>query len=329
MTSINQIKSLNVSDVSNISWTEIGNNLPSGISTSNILDGKLKVGFIKNLQDMGITSPNNVDTTNSTKNMNGYQKYTDALLTGNSSAITDISNNGAHLGNREFTKNTGIQCMDNTQQVQDRWFVVDGMAYLNGDSTKNGLMFSAYQTLQDAKDLSNNASDIVTNNMSDNNCISVNLIKNSNGDTEKGYISTNEYNILKKKSPSIFASTNEGFLGDGGHGHGHGGGHGHGHGHGHDGGHYNSGSGGYGLFYNYGVYPGYRTFGGFFRSDSGEKSPNNEGRRPELFELEENREKKLTIEDDIITGFFLGSLTVLSLFLLYRLFERMPSKMED
>ena len=80
-------------------------------------------------------------------------------------------------------------------------------------------------------------------------------------------------------------------MGDGGHGHG-------GHGHG--------GGGGYGLFYNYGVYPGYRTF-----------------------ELEENREKKLTIEDDIITGFFLGSLTVLSLFLLYRLFERMPSKMED
>ena len=239
---------------------------------------------------MGISSPNNVDTTNSTKNMNGYQKYTDALLTGNSSATT-ISNNGAPLGNREFTKNTGIQCMDNTQQVQERWFVVDGMAYLNGDTTKNGLMFSGYQTLQDTKDLSKNASDIVTNNMSDNNCISVNLITNSNGDTEKGYISTNEYNILKKKSPSIFASTNEGFLGDGGHGHG-------GHGHG--------GGGGYGLFYNYGVYPGYRTF-----------------------ELEENREKKLTIEDDIITGFFLGSLTVLSLFLLYRLFERMPSKMED
>ena len=282
MTSMNQINSLNVSNINDINWNDVNTNLPSGISTSNILDGTFKVGFIKNLQDMGISSPNNVDTTNSTKNMNGYQKYTDALLTGNSSATT-ISNNGAPLGNREFTKNTGIQCMDNTQQVQERWFVVDGMAYLNGDTTKNGLMFSGYQTLQDTKDLSKNASDIVTNNMSDNNCISVNLITNSNGDTEKGYISTNEYNILKKKSPSIFASTNEGFLGDGGHGH-----------------------GGHGLFYNYGVYPGYRTF-----------------------ELEENREKKLTIEDDIITGFFLGSLTVLSLFLLYRLFERMPSKMED
>ena len=290
MTSMNQINSLNVSNINDINWNDVNTNLPSGISTSNILDGTFKVGFIKNLQDMGISSPNNVDTTNSTKNMNGYQKYTDALLTGNSSATT-ISNNGAPLGNREFTKNTGIQCMDNTQQVQERWFVVDGMAYLNGDTTKNGLMFSGYQTLQDTKDLSKNASDIVTNNMSDNNCISVNLITNSNGDTEKGYISTNEYNILKKKSPSIFASTNEGFLGDGGHGHG-------GHGHG--------GGGGYGLFYNYGVYPGYRTF-----------------------ELEENREKKLTIEDDIITGFFLGSLTVLSLFLLYRLFERMPSKIED
>ena len=307
MTSMNQIKSLNVSNINDINWNDVNTNFPDKKpeNRDKVLDGSLKVGFIKNLQDMGITSPNNVDTINSIKNMNGYQKYTDALLTGNSSATT-ISNNGAPLGNREFTKNTGIQCMDNTQQVQERWFVVDGMAYLNGDTTKNGLMFSGYQTLQDAKDLSKNASDIVTNNMSDNNCISVNLIKNSNGDTEKGYISTNEYNILKKKSPSIFASTNEGFLGDGGHGHGHGGGHGHGHGHGHDGGHYNSGGGGYGLFYNYGVYPGYRTF-----------------------ELEENREKKLTIEDDIITGFFLGSLTVLSLFLLYRLFERMPSKMED
>jgi len=291
--------------INDIDWNVIDKKYTS-IDQSDVLNGNFQLGYIKTLNNMGISSPNNVDAINSKKNMDGYQQYINALSTGDSTATT-TSNNGAPLGDREFIKSTGIKCMDNNQQFQDRWFVVDGMAYLNGDSTKKGLMFSGYQTLQDAKDLSDNAKNIVDKNTDDNHCVRVNLIKNGRGDTEQGYISTNEYNIWKKKSPSIFAASgNEGFSGHGGGGH---------HGH-HGGGH------GYSKGYYYGV------GGGYYYDPWYYSYPYPLTRTYEV-ELEEKVPRKLTIEDDIITGFFLGSVTVLSLFLLYRLFDRVPMKIAD
>ena len=323
---VDQIKSLTVTDLSGINWTDISTNVNSK-TLSDVLNGTFKVGYIKNMGDMGITSPNNVDKASYKKNMDGYQQYANALLTGDSTATT-TSNNGAPLGDREFIKSTGIKCMDNTQQIQDRWFVVDGMAYLNGDSTKKGLMFSGYQTLQDAKDLNDNAWNIVGKNTDDNHCLRVNLIKNGNGETEQGYISTNEYKIWKKKNPPIFdASGNEGFSGDGGHVGGHHGGGGGSHHGGGGGSHHGGGGGGHG--YSKGYYYGGEGGGGGYYYNPWYYPYSYPLARTYEVELEERVPRKLTIEDDIITGFFLGSVTVLSLFLLYRLFDRVPMKIAD
>jgi hypothetical protein len=163
------------------------------------------------MDDMGISSPNNIDTISYKKNMDGYQQYTNALLTGDSTATT-TANNGAPLGDREFIKDTGIKCMDNISTNSGSMVCGGWHGIFERRRHQKGLMFSGYQTLQDAKNLGDNAGNIVDKNTDDNHCVQVNLIKNGNGETEPGYISTNEYNIWKKKNPPIFAaSKNEGF----------------------------------------------------------------------------------------------------------------------
>ena len=270
---------------------------------SKVVNGTFNVGYIKNLAAMGITPATNVGTLSVTKNMAGYQQYENALLGGNSSATTSAQN-GAPLGNRKFEKQGG-QCMDNTQQVQERSFVVDGMAYLNGDTSKTGLMYSAYQTIQDSKDLL-----AAAQLPDDNKCVKVKLIKNSRGDTESGYISTNEYNVWKKKQPSIFAA--EGFEVSG-------------------------------RVDRYNVQPYYSyvgdgnavTMNGFFNDQIIDANWLLNPMRVKTLVLEDDEESedspsiKLNIDEDIVTGFFLGSITVLSLFLIYRLFDRMPRKLSD
>jgi hypothetical protein len=277
--------------------------IPDGIDMSKVVNGTFNVGYIKNLAAMGITPATNVDTLSVTKNMAGYQQYENALLGGNSSATT-LAQNGAPLGNRKFEKQGG-QCMDNTQQVQERSYVVDGMAYLDGDTSKTGLMYSAYQTIQDSKDLL-----AAAQLLDDNKCVKVKLIKNSQGDTESGYISTNEYNVWKKKQPSIFAA--EGFEVSG-------------------------------RVDRYNIQPYYSyvgdgnavTVNGFFNDQIIDANWLLNPMRVKTLVLEDDEESedspsiKLNIDEDIVTGFFLGSITVLSLFLIYRLFDRMPRKLSD
>ena len=211
------MSSLNITDITNNDWTKISNNMNNAVTTVSqstplMKNGQLNMGWIKNPQEMGITDPNTtINTKDVNKNMNSYQQYYNALMTGNSPA-TKIQNNGKPLGNREFVKNTGIQCLDTKNNIQDRYYVVDGMAIYNGNTVNNGLMNSAYQTLQDIKDIRDTAGNILngtslSTTYQDNSCVLVNLIKDGKGNTESGYISTNEYNIWKKKNPPIFSES--------------------------------------------------------------------------------------------------------------------------
>ena len=150
----------------------------------------------------------------------------------------------------------------------------------------------------------------------------MNLIKNANGETEKGYISTNEYDIFKKKNPSIFAA-GEGFENH----------------HGHHGGTVNRFNSQFNDHHHY-LYDNhnYGNVGqGFFYdsiiNSNWLMSPVYVRPLENIHELEERieeeREKRLDIKDDIVTGFFLGSITVLSLFILYRLIDRNPLTIRD
>jgi hypothetical protein len=258
---------------------------------------KINIGWIKNTQSMGITDPSTMMRTNEIqKNMQGYQQYYNALMTGNSQATT-IQNNNQPLGNREFIKDTGMNCVANNGDIQDRYYVVDGMAYYNGDSVNNGLVQSTYQTLQDIKDLSNNAGNIITNktDYKDNSCVYVNLIKDGYGNKESGYISTNEYNIWKKKNPAIFSENFETFSERPDN-----------------------------------IVYGFTRLNNFVNYDYKLRNKNidinidivmeNDNKIKE-YGNESNNDSNigLIIQDDLITGFFLGSITILGLYVVFRL----------
>lgn len=295
-TILQNFNSLHVTDISNVNWADLSTNFPTTDPS------EINMGWIKNSQSMGITDPNIYMSENAAKkNMQGYQEYYNALMTGNSQATT-IQNNKQPLGNREFIKDTGIKCTSNEGNIEDRYYVVDGMAYYNGDSVNNGLVKSAYQTLRDTKDLSNNAARIITDgNYNDNSCVYVNLIKDGYGNKESGYISTNEYNIWKKKNPAIFSENFEMFSDRP----------------------------------NNIVY-GFNRLNNFVNYHCTPRNKNidinidiimeNNGKKKEYEneyenEYEENNDLKtgLIIQDDLITGFFMGSITILGLYVVFRL----------
>lgn len=294
---LQNINSLNVTETSNIKWNDLSND----INSFEIDPTQKDIGWIKNPTTMGITDPNTAIKSNEVKkNIQGYQEYYNALISGKSQATT-IQNNNQPLGNREFIKPTNIKCMDNDGNIQDRYYIVDGMAYYNGDSVNNGLVRSAYQTLQDITDLSNNAGKIITEptTYSDNTCVMVNLIKDGNGNKESGYISTNEYNIWKKKNPSIF-SENFSILSQE-------------------------------PLHNSNTVYGFNHLNNFGKYDF-QCSNKNIDINIDIFmennkKNEENNDEEeeimnqtgLVIKDDLITSFFLGSITVLGLYVVFRL----------
>ena len=192
------LQTLNVTDINTVDYDKIdGQFTPSYIANKTIPS----IGWIKNDNEMGITDPNTtLDVVGVGKNIDKYQQYFGALTTGKSSA-TKIQNNGQPLGNREFITLPNMKCFDSKFTLHQKQSIVDGMAYYNGDKTNTGVALSAYQTLQDVKDLGNNASN--QQNMQDISCVQVKLIKDGYGNTEKGYISTNEYYVWQKKDPPI------------------------------------------------------------------------------------------------------------------------------
>ena len=332
---ISNIQTLNVGDLTNVDWNYIAKN---SLSTETVTDasnnhtmltGDIKVGWLKNPTDMGITSPNVQNPMYSKNNLKRYQDYNDLLIKSAGSPASKIPNNGQPLGNREFIKKTGMSCQDPEGNIQSRYYVVDGMSYYQTNPENTGLVFSAYQSLQDIDALKQNAKQITSDpSYKDNTCVQVNLIKDGKGTTESGYISTNEYNIWRKKTPPIFMETfveGHGSCGGGG---GHdGGGGGHGGGGGGHGGHgrgyvgsrgaIEGGGGSDGWFYGWSSYPENVVIPTYVTEDD----------VYEMRKYHDSDAQSMVISDDIITVFFLGSITVLGLYVVYRMLDRVPQKM--
>jgi hypothetical protein len=185
------------------------------------------------------------------------------------------------------------------------------MSYYKDDPSKKGLIFSAYQSLHDdLPALLQNAKDYPDPNK-DHRCVKVNLITDGYNNKDTGYISTKEYEIWKKKNPPIFSEGfTEGHCGHGGRSGGYHEGTGHSRGFV---GNYGSGEGPEARYF----YPNYLIYDEMVDD---KRHENNQDLIREYNKLNQ----QLTISDDIITSFFLGSITVLGLFLIYRMFDRMP-----
>ena len=306
------LKTLNVTDVNDVSYGKVNDTQFTPSSMNNIPS----IGWIKNDNEMGITDPNTtLDVVGVGKNIDKYQQYFGALITGKSPA-TKIQNNGQPLGNREFITLPDMKCFDSKFTLHQKQSIVDGMAYYNGDKTNTGVALSAYQTLQDVKDLGNNA--LKQQNMQDISCVQVKLIKDGYGNTEKGYISTNEYYVWQKKDPPIVSL--EPFCVDQ-----------------------------YGQALPQGRQDTvlgkndvYGHTSQIFVDKHGTKydySYNNTniysvpyimvdpGQNESIIMSEDDYESKnpyyrLVIDDDIITSLFLGTITVLGLYIIYRMFEK-------
>ena len=302
------LKTLNVTDVNDVNYVKVDDQLTQNNTIPSI-------GWIKNDNEMGITDPNTtLDVVGVGKNIDKYQQYFDALITGKSPA-TKIQNNGQPLGNREFITLPNMKCFDSKFTLHQKQSIVDGMAYYNGDKTNTGVALSAYQTLQDVKDLGNNASN--QQNMQDISCVQVKLIKDGYGNTEKGYISTNEYYVWQKKDPPI-VSLEPFCVAD-------------------------DTDQGKNIVYGKGSFLGQQlTQTGVLYPEkfilTTVNSPRlaGEDRRidnntniysvPYSMSEEDDESKnpyyRLVIDDDIITSLFLGTITVLGLYIIYRMFEK-------
>jgi len=302
------LKTLNVTDVNDVNYVKVDDQLTQNNTIPSI-------GWIKNDNEMGITDPNTtLDVVGVGKNIDKYQQYFGALITGKSPA-TKIQNNGQPLGNREFITLPNMKCFDSKFTLHQKQSIVDGMAYYNGDKTNTGVALSAYQTLQDVKDLGNNASN--QQNMQDISCVQVKLIKDGYGNTEKGYISTNEYYVWQKKDPPI-VSLEPFCVAD-------------------------DTDQGKNIVYGKGSFLGQQlTQTGVLYPEkfilTTVNSPRlaGEDRRidnntniysvPYIMSEEDDESKnphyRLVIDDDIITSLFLGTITVLGLYIIYRMFEK-------
>jgi hypothetical protein len=305
------LKTLNVTDINDVSYGKVNDTQFTSSSMNNIPS----IGWIKNDNEMGITDPNTtLDVVGVGKNIDKYQQYFGALITGKSPA-TKIQKNGQPLGNREFITLPDMKCFDSKFTLHQKQSIVDGMAYYNGDKTNTGVALSAYQTLQDVKDLGNNA--LKQQNMQDISCVQVKLIKDGYGNTEKGYISTNEYYVWQKKDPPI-VSLEPFYVAD-------------------------DTDQGKNIVYGKGSFLGQQlTQTGVLYPEkfilTTVNSPRlaGEDRRidnntniysvPYIMSEEDDELKnpyyRLVIDDDIITSLFLGTITVLGLYIIYRMFEK-------
>lgn len=310
------LKTLNITDVNDVNYEKVYDQLTKDTDNNTIPS----IGWIKNDNEMGITDPNTtLDVVGVGKNIDKYQQYYNALTTGKSPA-TKIQNNGQPLGNREFITLPNMKCFDSKFTLHQKQSIVDGMAYYNGDKTNTGVALSAYQTLQDVKDLGNNASK--QQNIQDISCVHVKLIKDGYGNTEKGYISTNEYYVWQKKDPPIVSL--EPFCVD------------------QDGQASPQGRSKTAQDTDLGKNDVYGHTSQIFVDKHGTKydySYNNTniysvpyimvdpGQNESIIMSEDDDESKnpyyrLVIDDDIITSLFLGTITVLGLYIIYRMFEK-------
>ena len=292
--------------------------------------------FIKAPNQMNIQSIIDVNSVNI--NVDAMNKYYDTLYSGKNTATT-VTNNNQPLGGRSFVP-SGSKCNYNGQHV-DKTYVVDTMNYYQNsdksfDTTNTGMLSSSFGALQNI----NTNANLKMLGPSANNCVQVTIQKDgTSGNNITNYVSKEEYDRMnctlfprdtsgkfcktyngnKDCSPCI-QKTNTNIHIDSsvetfdqrtfaqrsllttkfGHGHEHG--------------HYPNNL--HGSTGGYGHYPFYRTE---YIYNIGHYN----GIDYEVVDDDTIRRKKeLLVDNDYITQFYLGSITVLGLFILYKMLNR-------
>jgi len=114
-------------------------------SLFNIATPSSPYNWIKSEEKMGIIRGVIHDISQNLQNQAKYLEYGKAQFQGSSNATT-IDNNGQPLGNRYFVSASGKKCMTiPDSKIVDQCYVIDGMA--GPKNTTNGVAFSAAATL--------------------------------------------------------------------------------------------------------------------------------------------------------------------------------------
>jgi hypothetical protein len=147
---------------------------------------------IKNESDIGIIdSGKYLDISN---NLVLYEQYADALFSKNSGALKLTPSDNSPLGNRYFI-DSGNSCTYNNNQVNNN-IVIDGMGF-STDISNVGLIYSAEGNLKMIQPEIIPSSISSFRDTNDKTCVPINLQKsNKPDDIEKNYISVNDYNRL-------------------------------------------------------------------------------------------------------------------------------------
>jgi hypothetical protein len=300
--------------------------------------------FIKAPNQINIQSI--VDASDVNIDAEAMDKYYNTLYSGKNTATT-VTNNDQPLGQRSFTP-SGSKCNYNGQQV-DKTYVVDTMNYYQNsdksfDTTNTGMLSSSFGALQNI----NTNTHLKMLGPAANNCVQVTIQKDGTpGNNITNYVSKEEYDRLnctifprdasgnfcktysgnsgcatcsQKENPNPrIDSSVEGF----GHGHGGGGGGGH-HGHGSGMGHHGNLGGATVATVGYGYQNWYPLYvPNYYQPEYIYNSGLYNGVVYEVVDDDTIRRKKeLVANDDFITQFYLGSITVLGLFILYKLMQR-------
>jgi len=128
-------------------------------------------------------------------NLGFYQKYADTLFSNNSDIFNSNAYDNSYLGNRYFL-DTKTHCSYNNSQVNKN-IVVDGIGF-SSDISNVGIIYSAEKNLDMIQPEIIPSSIRYIPDINDTKCVSINLQKSNNvNDVEKNYISINDYNRLK------------------------------------------------------------------------------------------------------------------------------------
>lgn len=289
--------------------------------------------FIKAPNQMNIQSIIDVNGVNI--DADAMKKYYDTLYSGKNTAMT-VTNNDQPSGGRSFAP-SGSKCNYNGQQV-DKSYVVDTMNYYQNsdksfDTTNTGMLSSSFGALQNI----NTNTNLKMLGPTANNCVQVTIQKDgTSGNNITNYVSKEEYDRMnctlfprdasgnfcktyngnKDCSPCIQKTNTNPHIDPSVEAFGHGDDHGHGHGHmhGNDRGRYHNNL--HDTTSGYGYYP-------FYRAEYIYNIGHYNGIDYEVVDDDTIRRKKeLLVDNDYITQFYLGSITVLGLFILYKMLNR-------
>lgn len=282
---------------------------------------------IKTESELGIVADSQ-QFTDISNNIALYQQYSDALFSKTSGALNTLPTDNSPLGNRYFY-DTETPCNYNNNEVNKN-IAVDGMGFSTSDISNVSLIYSAQGNLKMIQPEIIPSRIPYNSDINDSTCVSINLQKSNNpNDIGIGYVSVNDYNRLnntafqnncKKTADSepSEACLDEGFGGHGGHG-GYGG-------HGDHGsvvvGHNRYHYGGYSNWIGYGVAgDGYNEFiPSYLWTYPWYKKNVIVEEEDEKENLE--RSTNLYLHQDIISTFFLGSITILGLYIVFRMIKK-------